>query len=485
MTEMPRFKLLDLLLACVVLFTAAGVRVAYVWFAADQGHASGPLQVQDPRPTLKGLPEGAVTVTGSQPNELDALAYQLKEKQAFRAQAPFANDVEPTAHTTPGYPGLLCLVEMLGEKANLDRDAMAASVRWFQCALGGLTALLYFFFARRAFRSVLVGFLAGILCALYPFWIINTAEMDDGVLTTFLLAFAITLGARAGQEGGALSSLLYGLALAGLALVRATMLPFTFAAELWFLLRCRSLPRGWLYALLAFLGFANGLGAWTVRNYQQLGDINPLVDSAYLHLWMGNNPDSKGGPQTDKEMIDVLAKTRDEDPKTTETNLANLPQKDRYNSLAKDVYKQARDDTASTLQRRLRSGLCFFFGANWFQGANPWAEERKSSREIPEWLDRSYPAILFGTLFSLLLLGVMGWRWSYAWRWESLPASLAVFWIPLPYILGHAESLHGPRLPLDGVLLCYAALALICLVPGLGGRLLRGPAANGDTDANR
>jgi hypothetical protein len=49
-----------------------------------------------------------------------------------------------------------------------------------------------------------------------------------------------------------------------------------------------------------------------------------------------------------------------------------------------------------------------------------------------------------------------------------------VIWIPLPYILCHAADLSGPRLPLDGVLLCYSAFALLCLVPGIGGWLLRG-----------
>ena len=58
-----------------------------------------------------------------------------------------------------------------------------------------------------------------------------------------------------------------------------------------------------------------------------------------------------------------------------------------------------------------------------------------------------------------------------------MPASLAVFWIPLPYLLSHAELLSGPRLPLDGVLLCYSAFALLCLVPGLGKQLRRGSLA--------
>jgi hypothetical protein len=74
----------------------------------------------------------------------------------------------------------------------------------------------------------------------------------------------------------------------------------------------------------------------------------------------------------------------------------------------------------------------------------------------------------------MLALGVLGWRWTYGWRWESMPSSLAVLWVPVPYLLSHAAALSGPRLPLDGVLLSYAAFALVCLVPGYGGNLLAG-----------
>ena len=48
-------------------------------------------------------------------------------------------------------------------------------------------------------------------------------------------------------------------------------------------------------------------------------------------------------------------------------------------------------------------------------------------------------------------------------------------WVPLPYVLGHAAQLHGPRLPLDGVFLTYAAFVLACLWPTTGRALLAGP----------
>jgi hypothetical protein len=73
----------------------------------------------------------------------------------------------------------------------------------------------------------------------------------------------------------------------------------------------------------------------------------------------------------------------------------------------------------------------------------------------------------------MLLLGVLGWRWTFAWRTEAQPLAVAVMWVPLPYLLSHAEGLCGPRLPLDGVLLCYSAFVLACLAPNLASILLR------------
>src|SRR5262249_30566838 len=93
---------------------------------------------------------------------------------------------------------------------------------------------------------------------------------------------------------------------------------------------------------------------------------------------------------------------------------------------------------------------------------------------LPPWLASHYAPTLLFSLLALFLLAFLGWRWTYGWAAQAMPSSLAVIWVPLPYVLSHAEALHGPRLPLDGVLLCYAAFALSCAVPRLGRRLLQG-----------
>ena len=272
MADLRRFGPMDFLFLLLVLALAGGARAAYLMRYADNGRAAGPLAVQDPRP-----------------DEITSLTDNVKAGHGFASLAPFASAEEATAHTSPGYP---YLVGLFGGAVGDNRDFY---LRWMQVGLGALTAAFYYLFARRAFRSLLVGVVAGLATALNPFWIINVAEIDDGTFTSFALAACLLLAGQAGEKGGALKSLLFGVSLAALALLRAALLPFSFVALVWFLLRSSSLNRGWLCAVCAFLGFANGLAPWAVRNYQVFGEPIPVVSSAYYHVWVGNNPAATGG----------------------------------------------------------------------------------------------------------------------------------------------------------------------------------------------
>jgi 4-amino-4-deoxy-L-arabinose transferase-like glycosyltransferase len=453
MFRLFRFGSIDLILLLAVILIAAGSRVWYLSVCADNAQKEGPLQVQD-----------------SPPNELNALVQNLKEHQQFAGPAPLAGGEEVTAHTAPGYALFLTGIALL--PVDLPQDQV---VRWAQCGLGALAAACYFLFALRAFSNRWVAALTGLFCALDPFWIINTAEIKDGVLATFLLAACLFLGIRASQFGGPISSLVYGFALAALALVRAVLLPFALVALLWFLLRCRMVRRGWLCGLLAFLGLVIGLSRWTVRDYQTFGDLIPIADSMYVHLWAGNNPQSDGGPQTDATLLETLAQARGADPKELADELGRLGQKERYDQLAADVFRQVQNDPAGTFRRRLEAGLDFLFGKEWFQRGVLWQSTESEETAMPGWLAASYPALLYGTLLGMLTLGLLGWRWTFGWRSEAMLSSLALGWVALPYVLSHAEALQGPRLPLDGILLCYTAFVFVYVIPPIGANLWSGP----------
>lgn len=461
MTETRRFGLIDFLLFLAILIAAAGARTWYLTRCANSATDDGPLQVQD-----------------DWGEERDALVASLKDNKGFVGPAPLAPRdpstrgprQELTAHAAPLYPWLLSLLA----RTSPDMDAAYRTARWAQCGLGALTVGLYFLFARRAFRSLFAATLTGLLAAVYPFWIINTAERADGVVTTFLLALCLWLGVRGTQTGGALTSWFYGLALAGLAMVRAALLPFAFVAVLGYLLSCRKVPRGWLYGLLAFLGLVNGLVPWSLRNYQSFADVMPIVDSAFLHLWEGNNPRATGGPLSEETRREALASSSAEEGKdkaVTAEELGELPQKERYLKLARPLLQEVRDNPAETIKRRLHAGLDFVFGEEWFKQGKVWQGDVTDSNQngTPAWLRNSYPAILLGALLGVLIFGALGWRFTYAYCQDTGPAALAVILIPLPYLLSHAEALQGPRLPLDGIFLSYAAFILTGLFRGARG----------------
>jgi 4-amino-4-deoxy-L-arabinose transferase-like glycosyltransferase len=461
MLDIRRFTLADFLVLLLVLAAAAGARAGYLTACADGGRTEGPLRVQEAGPPLTDFTPSEEVRGYPRPTDLDTLIDNVHRHLWFGNLAPFASHEEQTAHASPGYPWLVGLLGR-GLDASLGPGRLDSAVRWLQAGLGTLTAGLYFLFARRAFRSRGVATLAGLFAAFHPFWVIATATVNDGVLASFLLALALSSGARASQTGGPFSSLLYGLTLAGLALVRAALLPFAFVALLWFLLRSRSLMGGWLPALLGFLGFVIGLAPWTVRNVQVFGEPIPVVDSAYLHLWVGNNPHATGGP-ANEAMLHA-------DPQLAADLRKVNAQPQRYARLGRLVAEEVRKDPAAAAQRRLRAAVMFLFGERWLQNGGLADVTPEGERSMPD-LARSYPLVLPATLLVLLALGFLGWRWSYGWRAWSMPAALAMVWVPLPYLVGHAGLLSGPRLPLDGVLICYAAFALVGLLPGAGRRL--------------
>jgi 4-amino-4-deoxy-L-arabinose transferase-like glycosyltransferase len=441
-----RFGVGDLVLFLLILLGAGAVRGWYLSACCQQGTTEGPYQVQD-----------------DWSKERDTLVKNLKGGN-FSVQAPLAAAEEKTAHAGFLYPVMLATLD----RAANDPGVTSQRVRWLQAGLGALAASFYYLIGRRAFHSRLVGFLAGLFAAFNPYWVINTAEVNDGVVTTFLLALALLLGVRAGQIGGALTSILYGLSLAALASVRAALLPFAVIADLWLVWRSRRLPGGWMVAVLAILGFLIGIIPWLTRNYQTFHEVTPVADSAYLHLWIGNNSQATGGPESEETMRKALA-DRDS-PKAAD--LEKMSQPVRYRSLASQLGREIIANPAKAIERRLRAGFAFFLGDKWLTDREYVHTGKEGGG--PDWLASWINTLLVGTLFFMLLFAALGWRWSYGWRRESMPLGLAPVWFLLPYLLSHAEAYSGPRLPLDGVLMCYAALVIACVFPSEAKHLLTG-----------
>ena len=282
MADMRRFGPARFPAAAARVAAAAAARAGYLLTCRGQRQAQGAGPLRRPR--------------GQAATEQDADRATCRRDFRFASRGPVRRRRGDDGPRLAGLP-------VPGRPAGQLRAATTSwsfTVRWIQVGLGALTAAFYFLFARRAFRSLAVGTLAGLFAALHPFWVVEVANIDDGTLASFALALCLLLASQAGEKGGALTSLLLGGSLAGLALVRAAYLPFAFVMLVWFLLRSRTLRLGWLCALCAFLGFGAALAPWTVRNYQEFNEPVPVVTSTYLHLWVGNNPKATGGPATEE-----------------------------------------------------------------------------------------------------------------------------------------------------------------------------------------
>lgn len=442
----------------VILALAGGTRAWYVYALTDQGAAEPAIHVQGqpPRPALRVLAEGEEMLGQKEPSELANLVHNFEKHQAFAGLAPLSDEEDAkTAHVAPGY------FWVLGQLRQYD-VLFDETVRWTQVGLGTLAVMCLYFFTRRAFRSEGVAFLTGILAAVYPFWIANTAELADGTMVTFLLCAALMLGTRASQDGGIVASLLFGLALAGLAMTRAALLPFTFVALIWFLATVGKVRMGWFCGLLALLGFGNGVAPWAVRNWQVYGEPIPVATSAYLHLYMGNNSLADGGPLDERQLREAFR-----DPERLKKILEEKNQAKRYPMLADEILDELQANPAAGVTRRLKAGFNFLVGKQWMTTGKIADTHETGHGVLPTWLGDNTELILQASLLALLVLSFLGWRFTGGWRSYSRLGALAVVWIPLPYILTHAADLSGPRLPLDGVLIAFAAFAIASLFPGV------------------
>ncbi len=477
MKTTPKWNWWALLPLLIVFGLALGARCMYLIECTDHGQRDAALEVQGAFP-LSHHPAGTSFRSRATPTQLDNLVAKVSEQHEFACLAPLSDKDGPTAHTAPGFPWLH------GMLVAYFVDSADSILRWLNCALGGLTIVCYFLFAWRVFHSTLVASIAGLFIAIHPFSIINTAELNDGVLVSFLLSMCLLVGTRGIQEGGAFTGLLFGILLAALVMVRAALLPFATVALLGFLWQSRHLPMGWFVGFLALIGFVNGIAPWTLRNYQLLERPVPIADSTYLHLWMGNNPHFTGATLSEPVLRESLRTAMTE--KRFEELLAEDNRKVRYNLLAPEVWREVQEQPTKTVTRRISSALAFMMGERWFryESVSRPHEPSETSAPCPEWLTDNVEVALQGTLLAVFILAFLGWRWSALWRDHGCLAAIAMLWIPLPFILSHAEHLSGPRLPLDGVLLCYAAFAVVSLVPGLV-KLPRPPAASKKENASR
>jgi len=142
--------------------------------------------------------------------------------------------------------------------------------RWYlpaiiaQSAIGALTAVVIYFIGRHLFSNA-TAVVAGIITALYPYYVFHDAKVQDTALFTCLMALSVLLILKCTKLDSLLLWSMLGL-VTGLALLtRAMIQPFVLAVLIWL-----GITRG-RRALLATLVFAVTISPWLIRNYLQIG----------------------------------------------------------------------------------------------------------------------------------------------------------------------------------------------------------------------
>lgn len=185
----------------------------------------------------------------------------------------------PATDRGPFYPGFLAILFMISGGYSL------TLVQIVQALLHGGTTLLVYFTARRLYpeRYALA---AQIVCGLYPVLIWFTARIWVETIMTFLIAL-LAYGLVVFLEKPAVEkSILLGIAIAALALVKSVMLLFPFVLLIYFIRiwRWNGLYRGLVIIFVA----AALISPWTVRNYLITGKIIPIHTSLGINLIEGD-----------------------------------------------------------------------------------------------------------------------------------------------------------------------------------------------------
>ena len=133
-----------------------------------------------------------------------------------------------------------------------------------QSAIGALTAIIIYYIGRELFNKRTAA-IAGVVTALYPYYVLHDAKVQDTALFTCLTALCVLLFIKCWKTESNLIWALAGLVLGVALLTRATLQPFALIMFVWL-----AFTRG-RRVLLTIAVFFLTISPWLLRNYAELG----------------------------------------------------------------------------------------------------------------------------------------------------------------------------------------------------------------------
>jgi 4-amino-4-deoxy-L-arabinose transferase-like glycosyltransferase len=364
----------------------------------------------------------------------DALARSILDGRGYSFTEnwyPFTLANTPTAHWSFIYP-----LYLAGIYAVTGYHPLVA--RFVQGVLGGtLICILVYLIGRRVADQV-TGLVGAALAAVYGYFIYyNVALMTE---TFFIILVLVSLYLSLGlKDNPALSRWVgLGLALGVAGLLRQTMLVFVPFLLFWLFLQLKKDGIRWWYYTIPFLVVILLIAPWTLRNYLAYDQFLLLNSNAGYALYASNNP----GLGTDWRNEFVVVPVPDELAGKNEAELDRALTQRGIEFIISDPMRYLRLNLNKTLE---------YFRFWPTSGSNPISN-----------LNRM---LSFGLYLPFMLWG-LGLSVS---RWRSF---LPLYLFMVIHTGIHLLSWPSPRyrLPVDAVLMIFAALALLQLARWLMAR---------------
>ena len=153
--------------------------------------------------------------------------------------------------------------------------------------ISAATCLLVFGIGRRLFSEG-VGYIAAMICALYPYFIFYTVFLMSETFLIFFLALSVYCFVRLREEPVIRWGVFFGIALGLTFLTRSIVLGLI---PVFLFLLIIEKPRELLIpSLVSVVLFAVTIFPWVIRNYKLHGEFVLLSTRGGYNIWLRNNP---------------------------------------------------------------------------------------------------------------------------------------------------------------------------------------------------
>jgi len=217
----------------------------------------------------------------------DARTYCIVAKNLLDGRGLILDD-DHRVTRAPFYPVVLAsLFKVFGEGV--------LAPRLLHCVLGAATCVLVALLAESYFGGA-TSYVAGAICAVYPFFVFYTGLLLTETLFIFVLVSHVLAVRAQFSRPGVWNAIAVGATLGAGVLTRPSLLTFLPLPCAWLVAFGSERRRQVVGVAVAIASFGVVMCPWVVRNYRVVGKLVPTTLLVGKSLYEANSPYATGGP---------------------------------------------------------------------------------------------------------------------------------------------------------------------------------------------